>query len=334
MLKKCPFCNRFVNDPVHVCPHCGKTLKDDAIISNDKDSLNQFETNKTKENVGESAEKFWDKSAIGQNAKHKTVEQEITLQKVDVKKTNSIVNQSPVIHSLLKKEIDKKVAYIVAGIVGITLIILGLSYFVQGEKTDITKIFNLNTKRNTQEETLIPFSLYEKEESIKDIEGVFAGMTLGIDIPQGKGEVVDKITRIIRTLITSSEIGEQIGPPMKGSLNKVCDDYVERFKKGIAYGNLMSGCAYHLEILYTYQTSEYICFHVVDGVYGNGGPMEREVLVRLSDEHFLEQDEIINIPEEKLLSLAKKYASEDQKETAENMRFLMKMPLVIALSGT
>lgn len=185
-----------------------------------------------------------------------------------------------------------------------------------------------STTSKQEVEELVSFSTYEKTEAITDPDGVPTGMTLGIDIPQGKGGTVDKITNIIRTLITESEIGEQIGAPKEGTLQEVCDDYIDKFKKGIASRDLTPGCAYHLEVLHGYQTSEYICFHISDGVYGNGGPMEREVVVRLSDERILEQEEIINIPDEELFRLAKKYAPEDQKETAENMESLMSCELV------
>lgn len=174
-----------------------------------------------------------------------------------------------------------------------------------------------------QEFEPLTFSTYEKEEAIESPEGVPAGMTLKIDIPDDESEKSAKVVSIIRHLITDSEIGDQVGAPKEGSLQEVCDDYIERFRKGIAQEDLTPGCEYHLEILSGYQSADYICFHVSDGIFGNGGPMEREVVFRLSDEHQMEEGEMYNLPDDKWMELARKYAEGVEKEKLQNIESLM-----------
>ena len=174
-----------------------------------------------------------------------------------------------------------------------------------------------------QEFEPLTFSTYEKEEAIESPEGVPAGMTLKIDIPDDESEKSAKVVSIIRQLITDSEIGDQMGAPKEGSLQEVCDDYIERFRKGIAQEDLTPGCEYHLEILSGYQSADYICFHVSDGIFGNGGPMEHEVVYRLSDEHQMEEGEMYNLPDDKWMELARKYAEGVEKEKLQNIESLM-----------
>ena len=166
-----------------------------------------------------------------------------------------------------------------------------------------------------QEFEPLTFSTYEKEEAIESPEGVPAGMTLKIDIPDDESEKSAKVVSIIRQLITDSEIGDQMGAPKEGSLQEVCDDYIERFRKGIAQEDLTPGCEYHL--------ADYICFHVSDGIFGNGGPMEHEVVYRLSDEHQMEEGEMYNLPDDKWMELARKYAEGVEKEKLQNIESLM-----------
>ena len=172
------------------------------------------------------------------------------------------------------------------------------------------------------------FSTYEKEETVTSQDGAYASIVLKIDIPDGESERAGVVKNIIRTLITSSQISEEIGAPKEGTLQEVCDDYVERFKKGIADGDLGAGCEYHLEILHGLESEEYICFHVADGIFGNGGPTEREVVFRLSDQHQMEEGEMYNLPEEKWLELARKFAEGDEKETLQDVESLMSRELV------
>lgn len=174
-----------------------------------------------------------------------------------------------------------------------------------------------------QEFEPLTFSTYEKEEAIESPEGVPAGMTLKIDIPDDESEKSAKVVSIIRQLITDSEIGDQVGAPKEGSLQEVCDDYIERFRKGIAQEDLTPGCEYHLEILSGYQSADYICFHVSDGIFGNGGPMEHEVVYRLSDERQMEEGEMYNLPDDKWMELARKYAEGVEKEKLQNIESLM-----------
>ena len=174
-----------------------------------------------------------------------------------------------------------------------------------------------------QEFEPLTFSTYEKEEATESLEGVPAGMTLKIDIPDGESERAAKVVSIIRQLITDSEIGDQVGAPKEGTLQEVCDDYIERFRKGIANEDLTPGCEYHLEILSGYQSADYICFHVSDGIFGNGGPMEREVVIRLSDEHQMADSEMYSIPDDKWMELARKYAEGEEKGTLQNIESLM-----------
>lgn len=174
-----------------------------------------------------------------------------------------------------------------------------------------------------QEFEPLTFSTYEKEEAIESPEGVPAGMTLKIDIPDDESEKSAKVVSIIRQLITDSEIGDQVGAPKEGALQEVCDDYIERFRKGIAQEDLTPGCEYHLEILSGYQSADYICFHVSDGIFGNGGPMEHEVVYRLSDEHQMEEGEMYNLPDDKWMELARKYAEGVEKEKLQNIESLM-----------
>lgn len=174
-----------------------------------------------------------------------------------------------------------------------------------------------------QEFEPLTFSTYEKEETTESPEGVPVGMTLKIDIPNGESERAAKVVSIIRQLVADSEIGDQVGAPKEGTLQEVCDDYIERFRKGIAKEDLTPGCEYHLEILNGYQSADYICFHVSDGIFGNGGPMEREVVFRLSDEHQMEESEMYNLPDDKWMELARKYAEGVEKEKLQNIESLM-----------
>ena len=190
----------------------------------------------------------------------------------------------------------------------------------------IAMAFVLTSCKSTaekQEFEPLTFSTYEKEEATESLEGVPAGMTLKIDIPDGESERAAKVVSIIRQLVTDSEIGDQIGAPKEGTLQEVCDDYIERFRKGIAKEDLTPGCEYHLEILNGYQSTDYICFHVSDGIFGNGGPMEREVVFRLSDEHQMEEGEMYNLPDDKWMELARKYAEGVEKEKLQNIESLM-----------
>ena len=190
----------------------------------------------------------------------------------------------------------------------------------------IAMAFVLTSCKSTaekQEFEPLTFSTYEKEEATESLEGVPAGMTLKIDIPDGESERAAKVVSIIRQLVTDSEIGDQIGAPKEGTLQEVCDDYIERFRKGIAKEDLTPGCEYHLEILNGYQSTDYICFHVSDGIFGNGGPMEREVVFRLSDERQMEEGEMYNLPDDKWMELARKYAEGVEKEKLQNIESLM-----------
>lgn len=174
----------------------------------------------------------------------------------------------------------------------------------------------------------VEFTTYEKEVAVESPDGAPAGILLRLDIPNGEGMKVAIIDSIIRSIIAQSEVANELGTPKEGCLKDICDDYVDRFQKGIAGDELTANCEYHLEVLHGYQNAEYICFHVADGVFGNGGPMEREMVARLSDGQILEQENIICIPENVLMNLTKKYAQGEQKETLDNIESFMSGELV------
>lgn len=157
----------------------------------------------------------------------------------------------------------------------------------------------------------ITFSTYMRQETAQDPEGVNATISLGIDIPKDNNDLAMTVTDIIKSLMGSSEIANEIGSPIDGTLYDICEDYLKRFQKGISNESLYSGCIYQLEIQHIFHSTDYIVFRVADGIYGNGGPNEYDVVFRLSDKHQMKPNEMYNLSDSQIKKLIQKYAGSE-----------------------
>lgn len=157
----------------------------------------------------------------------------------------------------------------------------------------------------------ITFSTYMRQETAQDPEGVNATISLGIDIPKDNNDLAMTVTDIIKLLMGRSEIANEIGSPIDGTLYDICEDYLKRFQKGISNESLYSGCIYQLEIQHIFHSTDYIVFRVADGIYGNGGPNEYDVVFRLSDKHQMKPNEMYNLSNSQIKKLIQKYAGSE-----------------------
>lgn len=161
----------------------------------------------------------------------------------------------------------------------------------------------------------IQFESYEYEASVTSPDGGMAGMTLHIDIPVGEGEVQNRVTEGIRTIIRKSEVGQELKQPVEGSLKEFGDALIAYFQKGVESGEVEAGgLSYDLSIECAYQNPHAVFFHVKDGIYGNGGPGEGVKVVRLSDGRVMEGEEITSIKADDVIKMVQKYGSEEQKD--------------------
>ena len=169
----------------------------------------------------------------------------------------------------------------------------------------------------TATQTPVAYEAYEIDETVEGEEGAPGQLHLKFDIPQGEGSAVENVTKAIRALVDSSAVAEELGKPAEGTLKEVADHYLELFKKGMASGELAPMCVYELLIEHGYQNKACQVLRVSDGIYGNGGPYVRDIVVRLSDGHVMEQQELLTVNDEKLGELVTKYANDEQKEQME-----------------
>ena len=154
----------------------------------------------------------------------------------------------------------------------------------------------------------IVFQSYELTDEATSPQGLPLGISIKIDIPQGDHP---KIEGAIRQIINKSSVVQALGEPIGETLQQVADNCVELFKER-AKTDEFGYVQFDLLIEYEYQNKECVVFHVADGVYGNGGPKEYNVVVRKEDGHVMEQSEMIFIAEEKLRALAEKHYSTEE----------------------
>jgi len=165
----------------------------------------------------------------------------------------------------------------------------------------------------------LAFESYENTAVGEGPEGGVAGLELKIDIPVGEGERQEKVSEGIREIISQSEVGKELKQPVEGSLKEIADAFLNYFPVGVAKGDLESSGAitYHLWIENESQNSEVVFFRVGDGIFGNGGPSESYKIVRLSDGKVMDSKEVYNITGDDIVTLVKKYGTNEQKEFDE-----------------
>lgn len=141
--------------------------------------------------------------------------------------------------------------------------------------------------------TSLEFSNYEKQANASTPEGVPAEMTLSFAIPKGECEV--QVIDAEKQIIEASMIAQEVGTPEGETLQQVADNYIERFKAGIAEEELEASCVYQLQITCQYHNAQTVVFHVTDGIYGNGGPHEYLKIMKTSDGSMVERDQIVSL---------------------------------------
>lgn len=131
-----------------------------------------------------------------------------------------------------------------------------------------------------------------------------------VDIPQGEGDKQQNISKGILDIIVHSAIAKEVGEPKDGSLKEVADDYSKRMADLLQSGDYGPATA-DLTIEANFLNEVSATFHVYDGVYVNGEPDVYDRVVRLSDGHVMEQDELVNISAEDLQALIEKNLKEE-----------------------
>ena len=177
----------------------------------------------------------------------------------------------------------------------------------------VPKLFGGNN-----EDGPLTFTTYSKDAGGLSQAGGAAGLEISIDIPEGKGELQDRVAEGIRDIIRQSTFAEEIQMPVEGSLQEIVDGAVDAFNKGLESGDL-DALNYILNIHHGYQGAEAISFRVEDGVFGNGGAHEINKVIRLSDGHIMAPEELTTITFKDVKALVKQYASDEQKEMLNMM---------------
>lgn len=131
-----------------------------------------------------------------------------------------------------------------------------------------------------------------------------------VDIPQGEGDKQQNISKGIHDIMVHSAIAKEVGEPKDGSLKEVADDYSKRMADLLQSGDYGPATA-DLTIEANFLNEASATFHVYDGVYVNGEPDVYDRVVRLSDGHVMEQDELVNISAEDLQALIEKNLKEE-----------------------
>lgn len=165
----------------------------------------------------------------------------------------------------------------------------------------------------------IQYEKFDEQVSVTSPDGGVAGMTLTVDIPVGEGEVQNRITEGIRTIIKESQVEEELKQPVEGPLKDVCKNLVDYFQKAITTGEYdpAGALAFDLMVECEHQNEQAVFFHVTDGVFGNGAPSECYKIIRLSDGHLMEDAEVASVPVDDLMKLIQKYGDKDQKDIDE-----------------
>lgn len=162
---------------------------------------------------------------------------------------------------------------------------------------------------------------YVKEADAFSPYGPVSGLELTLAVPQGDGEKQKNVISAIKEIISHSSIAEEIGAPEGETLQAIADNYEERFKKGVASGDLDSPCIYHLHVLCQYSNSQCAVLHVSDGVYANGGPREYVWNVRLSDGKLMPFQELFTASGDDVKMLGLQYGNDELKEALNDGLF-------------
>lgn len=131
-----------------------------------------------------------------------------------------------------------------------------------------------------------------------------------IDIPLGEGEKQQNVSKGILDIMAHSAIAKEVGEPKASDLKEVADDYSKRMADLLQSGDYGPATA-DLTIEASYMNEASVTFHVNDGVYVNGEPDVYDQVVRLSDGHVMEQNELVNISAEDLQTLIEKNLKEE-----------------------
>lgn len=150
--------------------------------------------------------------------------------------------------------------------------------------------------------TPLTFETYEKEGLTETTAGAPIGIRVAVAIPQEDNAQAQAVTSAIREIITQSQLGLETGDPKDGTLQEIVDDYVQRFLQKV-WGDEYGPMQCDLMITNGFQNASCIVLHVADGLYGNGGPVEYDAVVRLSDGHIMQQEEIVNISADDLYGI-------------------------------
>ena len=170
---------------------------------------------------------------------------------------------------------------------------------------------------NKLESETIEFETYIQEQTAETPDGAPAGMLIKIDIPIGDGTAQKNINETIKGIVAKSELANEIGAPIEGSLKEIVNDYAVRFINGIRSDSLPGACEYDLTIEHRYQNSQCVVLHITDGVFGNGGPQERDIILSIPEGNIEDGEDIISISNEEIWKMLEPYASNEQKEQSE-----------------
>ena len=157
----------------------------------------------------------------------------------------------------------------------------------------------------------VKFTKVEQEADAVGRWRVPASMSIKLDMPQDNGNGQDKILKGIRDIIATTEVGKVFGLPVVATQDRYADFYCQKFKEAIGNGELDAGATYCMEIEKSYQDDNFLCFRVSDGIFGNGGPTQNYYVLRKSDGKLINQNEIIDIPQDSLVALAVRYSTEE-----------------------
>lgn len=157
----------------------------------------------------------------------------------------------------------------------------------------------------------VEFEIYEKRGDTICANGASTEIWISLDVPKSGGSKQKNVEKAIRELISLSKLAKEIGTPIDGSLKEVADDYINRYLELAAKGDDYGAIRCDLGVVGGYQNESSVVLHFIDGLYGNGGPQEFDYVVRLSDGHIMQQQEMVLISENKLEEIMNRYITGD-----------------------
>ena len=154
----------------------------------------------------------------------------------------------------------------------------------------------------------VAFETYEKEQD---------AFCMRVDVPQGDGEREQNVKQAILQIIAETQVGNEVGKPIDGTLQQVTDDYQTKYGKYSERYMREEGTPYapmgFIEVINTHQNELCATFRVGDGMFVNGGPGNYFKIVRFEDGHVMKQEEMTHFTLKALDELAEKYKT--NKET-------------------